>query len=303
MVIMTDAEPTDTEPMKPSSRQVWIVILIVASVAFGVLAAVWIVVNPVKDTLWYEVAKTSLQVLGVAVIGGIVTFATARFQQDRQSAERKREEKRQKAEQDLEKLREEFDRRAALLDRTSRCAQKMFVTCQHVRRVQRDHSPEKDQKDQDTLAEARMFLDETYRDFSAEAAALQVELGARYGIRMTEAKDGVTGEAYLRWHQISDLLTVYYFSLCHNFRKDVLRRNSRCRDPKRHGDGKCHGELHSGLDLEGMVKESEHPADAELRDIRDKIRLLFNEQMPVLADAILKEHFKITADDAEALGG
>jgi len=300
---MTDTEPTATKPMKPSSRQVWIVILIVAAVAFGVLAAVWIVVNPIKDTLWYEVAKTSLQVLGVAVIGGIVTFATARFQQDRQSAEQAREADRQRAERELEKQREAFDRRAALLDRTSRCAQKMFVTCQHVRRVQKDHSSEKGQKDKDALAEARMLLDEAYRDFSAEAEALQMELGARYGIRMTEAKDGVTGEAYLRWHQISDLLTVYYFSLCHNFRKDVLRRNSRCRDPKRHDDGKCHDELHSGLDLEDMVKESEHPTDAELKDIRDKIRPLFNEQMPVLALAILKEHFRITADGAEALGG
>jgi hypothetical protein len=140
VVIMTDTEPTAAKPMKPSSRQVWIVILIVAAVAFGVLAAVWIVVNPIKDTLWYEVAKTSLQVLGVAVIGGIVTFATARFQQDRQSAERAREADRQRAdkaleavrqraERELEKQREAFDRRAALLDPTSRCAQKMFVTC------------------------------------------------------------------------------------------------------------------------------------------------------------------------------
>jgi hypothetical protein len=73
----------------------------------------------------------------------------------------------------------------------------------------KDNSSEKDQKDKEALAEARMLLDETYRDFSAEAEALQMELGDRYGIRTTEAKDGVTGEVYLRWHQISDLLTVY----------------------------------------------------------------------------------------------
>src|SRR5690349_2681551 len=139
---MTDTEPTDTKAMKPSSRWVWIVLLVVAVVTFGILATVWIVANPAKDTLWYEVAKTSLQVLGVVVIGGIVTFATTRFQQDRQSAdqrleadrqraERAREadrqradlrleEERQRAERELEKQREAFDRRAALLDRTSR---------------------------------------------------------------------------------------------------------------------------------------------------------------------------------------
>jgi hypothetical protein len=120
---------------------------------------------------------------------------------------------------------------------------------------------------------------------------------------MTEAKGDVTGEAYLRWHQISDLLTVYYFGLCGNFRRDVLRNNSRCHDSERYNDDKCNGELHSGLELEGMVKDPQHPTDTELKGILDKIRPLFSEQMPVLADAILKEDFRVTADDAEVPGG
>jgi hypothetical protein len=118
---------------------------------------------------------------------------------------------------------------------------------------------------------------------------------------MIEAQAKVSGKAYLRWHQISDLLTVYYFSLCRNFRKDVLRRNSKCHDPKRHDNGKCDGELHSGLELEPMVKDPQNPTPNELKDIRDKIRPLINKQMPVLAGAILTEDVKVTADDAKVL--
>jgi uncharacterized integral membrane protein len=114
---MTDTEPTDIKPIKPSSWGVWIALLVAVVIASGVLALVWIVVNPTKDTLSYEAAKTSLQVLGVVVIGGIVTFATTRFQQNRQRADQWLEAERQRAERKLEKQREAFDRRAALLAR------------------------------------------------------------------------------------------------------------------------------------------------------------------------------------------
>src|SRR5262245_40355585 len=118
---------TDAETAKSSSRLLLIVLSIVAVVALGFVVAVWIVVKPIKDTLWFEVAKASLQVFVVAVIGGIVGLVTFKYQQDRQNADKE-------ADRALERQREEFDRRATLLDRTSRCAQKMYVTCQHVRR-------------------------------------------------------------------------------------------------------------------------------------------------------------------------
>jgi hypothetical protein len=103
---MTDTEMTTNTTMmmldaetarEPSSRNLWVVLVGVAVSTFGILAAVWLVVNPAKDTLWYEVAKASLQVLGVAVIGGIVTFATTKFQQDRQNADQKFQAERQRA--------------------------------------------------------------------------------------------------------------------------------------------------------------------------------------------------------------
>jgi membrane protein implicated in regulation of membrane protease activity len=249
----------------PSPRLVWIVLSSVAVGTLGILAGVWVLANPLKDTLWYEVAKTCLQVISVAVIGGIVTIATYKLQHDRQ-----------RADQELERRREEFDRRATLLNRASRCAQKMFVTCQHVRRVQADH-----QDDQIIVKEAQTLLDQAYLDFSAEAEALEMELGAWYGIRKTIQVEDVSGEAYLRWHQVRDLLTVYYFDLCGNFRRDVLKTNSR-----------SDRELHSGLEFQSMVTDPLRPTEDELRKIRNQIRPIFNETLPVLANAILRDELR-----------
>jgi hypothetical protein len=126
--------------------------------------------------------------------------------------------------------------------------------------------------------DTRLLLDEVYREFSAEAKALLMELGARYGIRETIQVNGVSGEAYLRWHQVDDLLTVYYFNLCGNFRHDVLKNNSA-----------SNGKFHCGVDLQPMIKDPEDPTKKELKDMRDNvIRPLFNEVMPVLANAILR---------------
>jgi hypothetical protein len=106
-----------------------------------------------------------------------------------------------------------------------------------------------------------------------------MELGARYGIRETIQVNKVSGETYLRWHQIDDLLTVYYFNLCGNFRNDVLKNNSA-----------CNGKFHCGADLRPMVEDPEHPTKEELKVMRDNvIRPLFNAAMPILANAILKD--------------
>jgi hypothetical protein len=175
----------DTPPKEPSSRWAWITLGGVLAIALGLFIGVWVAGNPSKDTLWYEVAKTSLQVIAVTVIGGIVTIATSKLQHNRQlaaqeleaarqkadkelEAERHKaaqelEDVRQKADKELERQREEFDMRTALLSRTSRCAQKMFVTCQHARRVQSDSSS---QDGQDMTTDTRLLLDDVYREFS-----------------------------------------------------------------------------------------------------------------------------------------
>ena len=251
---------------KLSPYLVWIVLSGVAVGTLGVLIGVWISVNPSHNTLWYEVAKTSLQVLAVAVIGGIVTAAAANLQHDRQSADQK-----------LERQREEFDKRAALLDRASRCAQKMFVRCQHVRRVQTDHK-----NNRRRLTEVRALLDEAYLEFSAEAEALEMELGAWYGKCMAIPAEDESEQAYVRWHQVRDLLTVYYFNLCGNFRRDVLKTNS-----------VSDGELHSGLEFQSMVADPQDPQPDELREMRNEIRPIFNEALPKLANAILKDKLKV----------
>src|SRR5215470_7266114 len=68
--------------------------------------------------------------------------------------------------------RAEFEVRTALVERTARSAQAMYVACQHASRVQ-GHA---------TLdAQSVAGLDAAYHEFSAESAALQTVAGARYG--------------------------------------------------------------------------------------------------------------------------
>lgn len=273
----------------PRTRQLWVVFGSVTAAALLVLLAVWRLVDPVKDSLGFEVAKVSLQVLGVVVVGGIVTSATANWQYVRQVQERELEALRVAGEKRLELQREEFTLRAALLDRTSRSSQKMFVTCQHVRRVQSDHARGK--VDDQSCERALRLLDETYLEFSAEAEALQTELASRFGVRKwgrgrpRGATRGVTvGEAHLRWHQISDLLTVYYFNLQKNFRKDVLQRNSRTSRA-----------LHSGLNFTALVADSSMPTDSELSRMRQEIRKAFADACPRLAKAVLNDELRTTS--------
>ena len=104
-----------------------------------------------------------------------------------------------------------------------------------------------------------------------------MEIGARYG-RRTD-KQSASGEADMLWHQIRDLLTLYYFNLCGNFRKDVLRSNSKSDDA-----------WHSGIALDDLrVANPQRPTSAELREMRNKIRPLFNQVTPVLAEALLHD--------------
>ena len=56
---------------------------------------------------------------------------------------------------------------------------------------------------------------------------------------------------------------------------------------------------HSGLEFERMVNNHQKPTAREVKTIIDEIRPLFNETMPVLAGAILKEKFTAALNDAE----
>ncbi len=293
--------------------RLWLVLAAIVVVTLTILLIIWIGVRPQNTTLAYELAKTCLQILGVAVVGGLVGLAINSWQDERkrgvdaletarreanenvqrleEQAAKELEEQRRQHAADLEIQRELFRLRTSLLDRAARCAQRMYVVCQHVRRVQRDVG--------NLPNEVRGQLDTAYLDFSAEAAALETEFRARFRARDPEdlrlepsvstesfrIEEGEKQESvtYLRWHQVSDLLAVYYFALCENFRRDVLRNNS-----------PHDGRTHSGVDFTQMVPRPEEttevrPTPEEAKAVIQRIRLEFLAAMPALAEHALRE--------------
>lgn len=265
---------------------VWFTLLVVAVLAVGVLMALWLIAQPKPNELTYELAKTCMQIIGITVIGGVLTAATSSVQQARQedaaALERQRQEdaqalerQRQEDAKALERQREDFKVRTSLLDRSSRCAQEMFATCQHVRRVKTDAV--EDDPEGAAVTKARELLDRAYLEFSTESLAIETELGARYGELWVKG-DG-KGEAFLRWHQVRDLLTLYYFALTERFRGKVLLRNS---------DG-YESKMHSGVNFAPMVADPDRPGEQEVARVIQKIRTVFWESMPKLAEAVLRD--------------
>jgi hypothetical protein len=196
-----------------------------------------------------------------------------------------------------ETRRETFELKTKLLDQVARTAQTMYVTCQHTRRVLRDNygnTPDEITRREQILA----TLDDAYLAFSADATALETVLGARYGIYWSpqgEKQDGAKSESdkqgdsaaegssssqvFWRWHQIWDLLTIYYFNLKGSFpgKPDVLQTNSK-------GYG---GKYHTGLDLELFVNNVRAPEKDELRKMRGALRRAYLDALPKLAKSIV----------------
>ncbi|MFF0943323.1 hypothetical protein ACFYE2_03735 [Kocuria sp. CPCC 205300] len=278
----------ETSRQSKPFKRVWITlaaILLVALVSFLLLR---LLAEPQPDDLAYEAAKISLQVIGVTLISGAVTAAISSAQQARQEELAAEADRSRRDAEALERQRENFEVRASLLDRAVRCAQAMFITCQHVRRVKADAvgraAPCKAAED------GRDLLDRAYLQFSTEAAAIQTELGARFQEKRNEGD--AAGEAFLRWHQMEDLLTVYYYDLCGRFRGEVLARNSKGHD----GEGKkCEddsGWLHSGIDFTPVVSDPDRPKTDELKEVRRLLRKEFWETMPKFAAAVLKDEIR-----------
>jgi hypothetical protein len=195
-----------------------------------------------------------------------------------------------------EARRETFELKTKLLDQAARTAQTMYATCQHTRRVLRDNSgntPAEIKRREDMLA----TLDNVYLTFSADATALETVLGARYGISWSlprekqgqaksepdkqdnNAMEDSNLQVFWRWHQIWDLLTVYYFNLKGNFPgdPDVLKANSKGFE----------GKYHTGLDLESFVEKVTAPEKDELRRMRGAIRREYLDALPRLAESIV----------------
>lgn len=246
---------------------VWFTLLAIAVLAIGILMAIWLIAQPEPNELSYELAKTCMQVIGLTVIGGVLTAATSSVQQARQ-----------KDAEALERQREDFKVRTSLLDRSSRCTQEMFATCQHVRRVKTDAVV--DDPNGQAVTKARELLDRAYLEFSTESLAIETELGARFGELWVKG-DG-KGEAFLRWHQVRDLLTLYYFALTDRFRGNVLVRNS---------DG-YESKMHSGVKFTAMVANPDRPSAQEVARVIQNIRTAFWESMPKLAEAVLRDEIR-----------
>src|SRR5215471_6658406 len=185
--------------------------------------------------------------------------------------------------------RELFDLRTAELERATGTAQRMYVACQHARRVLRESKssvPDDEQKRAATLAE----LSDKYLQFSADAALIETVLGARFGVRWAPDGAGLVNtppgdnksDVYWRWHQIRDLLTVYYFNLQGEFRDGVLARNTRGFQVR----------YHSGLDLSEFVDEGRSPHPGDLSRMRRAIRRTYDEALSELAKAMLKDKIR-----------
>jgi hypothetical protein len=251
------------------ARPAIIALCLVGTIATGLLLALWSQ-HPSKDTLEYEAAKTCLQVIGLVVLGGVVALATSRVETARQDEALEHQERE-----------ESFKIRAELLDRTARCAAQMYVTCRHVERLQANGAAgDPAQSRHAALLAAPALLDERFLTFSAEGLTVQTEIEARFETRHTlvEVAGVEKGEASLRWHQVYDLLTVYYFSLTGAFPPELLTNTSRTPD-----------RFHSGLGLVPTVADVLAPTADELAELRRVVRTSYVETMPMLAAALLSE--------------
>ena len=203
-------------------------------------------------------ALTFSQELIKEVLGAVATavFVTIAGSLAVNGWSRRRDERRQR-----------FELRNEPLERTSRLAQGMYTKCQHTRRVLRMAKGE-------AREVALYFLDETYLSFAPAAQALEFELGARYEFTGPDAAASrdVSQGVWEGWHQIRDLLTVYYFNLRDDFPDAVLRRNSRGYD-----DG-----FDSGIDLQPL-----QPLGGVSSAMRKAIRKAYEPALRRLVEQIL----------------
>lgn len=172
---------------------------------------------------------------------------------------------------------ESFEIRTKLLNDTTSTGQGMYVFLQHIRRVIIQA------KDSDERMRALEILDDRFLKFSTEAAELQTLLGARFGVERAVPHHDTTELApFMRWHQIYDLLSLYYYNLKEFFPGIVLAETTLGHD----------GNYHSGLDIKGEF--SNDNLDPEnLRKMRVKIRTAYDAAMIDLARGITSEHIKI----------
>ncbi|MFF1607612.1 hypothetical protein ACFVYA_07505 [Amycolatopsis sp. NPDC058278] len=102
----------------PAKRRGLIGLTMIGGVSIAILIWAWLG-NPANSTLRYEAAKTAMQAISVALLGGLAGLATFTFQQDRteeaQRQARQRDVRLEQWRRDVENLRDERARKDSLL--------------------------------------------------------------------------------------------------------------------------------------------------------------------------------------------
>jgi hypothetical protein len=198
------------------------------------------------------------------------------LEHQRRTAATDAEHARREAETEAEHRIEDAAMRRDVLSRVTSVASSMYVACQDTRRkLQRPGA------DLEALVRG---LDRDYRRFAVAHRALEAELGARFGFRplplTAENLESPSGYVQGRWHQIADLLTVYYFNLIASFPGDVLKQNSKGTDDR----------FHSGLDLSEYIDVVGHSPDLARREVRTALstmrRKIRQAYQPALEDLV-----------------
>ncbi|MER6383714.1 hypothetical protein [Streptomyces sp. NPDC001250] len=250
-------------------------------------------------TFMQELAKTALGAFATALFVAFAGYlAAGRWNQKREAArlesEKELDRQREDEERARERARREFDLRAQLVEEVTAEAARMYIVCQYTSRVIKksrrvirkrvDSNPQDGARDQIISS-----LHEAYLSFSTRSQMLENLIGARYGIAWQFESDERSASAFLRWHQVRDLLTLYYFNLCGNFPGDVLCRNSRSDD-----------KYHSGLNADGYFEDANYPNLKELRRMRIDIRHAYDEALGELTRSLLVDRIAIDATEIGA---
>lgn len=191
--------------------------------------------------------------------------------------------------------REDFEIRTSIVERAARTAQEMFMVCQHARRAQKlaaDNAPIHVEARDRALRD----LDVAYLKFSAESAALETVLGARFGVSGGPSDPATPPReqphVYWQWHQIGDLLTVFYFNLAGYFPEDVLSHplSTGGQVLERNSIG-FEGKFHAGMDFIARMKVDEKYT-TNLRLMRKQIRESYRDAVPKLARRLMTQPIK-----------
>lgn len=185
--------------------------------------------------------------------------------------------------------RQEYEIRTTLVERAARTAQEMYVACQHAYRADLA-SHEQNPNRREMRDRVFRALDDAYLRFSADAASLETLFGARFGVSDGPANSRSPQSdphAFWQWHQIRDLLTVYYFNLAGYFQPAELKASPTGREVLEHNSVDCDGKFHSGLNFVEILKGPEEKHQAKLTEMLGSIRDTYNKALPRLAQTIM----------------